>query len=315
MLAVGFALFLTASLVPPAQAAPLRSFYELTVIINDQASPSLAFTFDLASPFNGTNPVTEAAILDLTVGLDDSLVADGAVNGTWSASLTHANGDVWINMTARISAAALENITASPASTVFATMSVHVVYTDDQGARPRSIDRVLTFPLNYRPPAPASPLFAVLLGLGGAGMIGLVLYVGRRARLEDLYLMHDSGLLIRHWSKSNGVGRDSDILSGMLIVLQEFVRDSFREPHGTLEHLRFGPKQVVMSRGRHTVLAAVVRGRYLNGLPRRLREALAEFEASYSDILPHWNGNMDRFPRVDALGVRLLHGRRNGAAA
>lgn len=304
----GFALFLAASFGPPAQALPLRSFYELTVIINDQASPDLAFTFFLDSPFNGTNPVTEAAAVDLTVQLDGTLVADGAANGTWSVSLTNVNGDAWVNMSAAVSASALETMTAT--STVFATLSVRVVYTDDQGARPRTIDRVLTFPLNYHPPAAGGFLPAALLGLGGAATAGLLLYVGRRARLEDLYLMHDSGILIRHWSKANGVARDSDIMSGMLIVLQEFVRDSFREPHGTLEHLRFGPKQVVMSRGKHAVLAAVVRGRYLNGLPARLDESLAAFEASYSGVLAKWNGNPDVFPSVDAVGMRLLHGRK-----
>src|SRR5439155_825420 len=81
----------------------------------------------------------------------------------------------------------------------------------------------------YRQPAaaPFNPFAAAAAGLGAAGMLGLGVYVTRRARLEELYLMHDSGMLIRHWSRTEGMVHDSDIMSGMFIVLQEFVRDSF----------------------------------------------------------------------------------------
>src|SRR5256886_3992585 len=54
-------------------------------------------------------------------------------------------------------------------------------------------------------------------------------YATRRARLEELYLMHDSGMLIRHWSRTQGMVHDRDIMCCMPIVLQEHVRDTFHE--------------------------------------------------------------------------------------
>src|SRR5947209_18886707 len=104
-------------------------------------------------------------------------------------------------------------------------------------------------------------------------------------------------MLSRPWTRTQGRVHDSDILSGRLIALQEFVGDSFDGRGGTLEQLRFGQRQVLMLRGQHTVLAAVIVGRYLNNLPRKLQIAVWEFERSHSDILAKWDGDVGLLPQ------------------
>lgn len=232
-----------------------------------------------------------------------------------STTLRNVQGNASYDVTARTTDDVLRNMSANPGVPVFTSVDVTVVYTDDVGARPRTIQRSVTFQLNYRAPATLDALGATLTGLGGAGVIGLSLYVGRRARLEELYLLHHSGMLIRRWTRKEGAVRDTDIMSGMFIVLQEFVRDSFNDRQNNLERLRFGPKQVAMARGAHTVLAAVVRGRYLSGLPRNLRDAVADFEGQYADVLKDWDGNADRFPGVDIVAWRFMKSRPGGAAS
>jgi hypothetical protein len=119
-------------------------------------------------------------------------------------------------------------------------------------------------------------------------------------------------MLIRHWSRTNGTAHDSDIMSGMLIVLQEFVRDTWKSHQNEdalLEQLRFGDQRVILARGAYAVLAAVVEGRYLNGLPRKLQRTVQEFERSNADRLADWNGNVDVFPSVDLIAEQFLHGR------
>jgi hypothetical protein len=118
--------------------------------------------------------------------------------------------------------------------------------------------------------------------------------------------MHDSGMLIRHWSRTEGMVHDSDIMSGMLIVLQEFVRDSFDDREGSLDQLRFGHYQVLTVRGHHTVLAAVIQGRYLNHLPGKLQLAVWEFENSHADVLAKWDGNVARLPQADMIAERFI---------
>lgn len=250
---------------------------------------------------------------NVTLGPQLAWSLDGGAGGYESATQENVSRTAYFNLTAYIASAVRANMTKNPGTPVFATFTVVVTYSDNLGANNRTILRTVSFALNYSPPPPPpafSLLPAGLLGVGGAGAVGAGVYVVRRARLDELYLMHDSGMLIRHWSRSNGVAHDSDILSGMLIVLQEFVRDTWRSSHqdedAPLEQLRFGGQRVILARGEHSVLAAVVEGRYLNGLPAKLQRTVQEFEQSNADRLADWNGNVDIFPAVDRIADRFL---------
>ncbi len=288
-----------------ANAALPRSFYQLAVIIVDRDAPRVDFIFWLDSPYSSTNNQTMAKTIDITANFGPELTCDSSgcqTSSQYVGHLDNAKGDQWFNVTTQL----------APSSTtpVFTTVNVHVVYTDADGAQARTIDRSLTFALHYATPPPSLNIAAAAAaGLGGAGVLGIGLYAMRRARLEELYLMHDSGMLIRHWSRKQGIVHDSDIMSGMLIILQEFVRDSFDDRRGTLEQLRFGQRQVIMVRGEHTVLAAVIEGRYVNGLPRKLQLAVWEFERSHADTLAKWDGNVALLPQADAIAQRFIRPR------
>ena len=118
-------------------------------------------------------------------------------------------------------------------------------------------------------------------------------------QIDQLFLLHDSGMLIRHYSNGRGLQKDSDIMSGMLIILQEFVRDSFNDPRSSLEEVRFGDQRVLMARGRHSIMAAVVSGKRLNGLPARLQPAAAGFEETLMEALDRCNGNLESMDSAD----------------
>ncbi len=125
-------------------------------------------------------------------------------------------------------------------------------------------------------------------------------------RIDQLFLLHDSGMLIRHYTNGNGLQKDGDILSGMLVILQEFVRDSFNDPRVSIEEVRFGDRRVLMARGAHSILAAVVSGRRLNALPARLQRAVAEFEQAQGATLASWDGNLAHLDAADAAFRSLL---------
>ncbi len=304
----GLVLFAFLTLAGSANAALPRSFYYLGVIVVDREEPRVDFVFWLDSPYSSTDNQTMAKTIDVTANFGPELMCQDASPGScqdswkYAGHLDDAKGDQWFNVTTR-----MDSTSTDP---VFTTVSVHVVYTDADGAQARTIDRTLTFALKYvAPPPSVNVAAAAAAGLGGAGVFGIGLYAARRARLEELYLMHDSGMLIRHWSRKQGIVHDSDIMSGMLIILQEFVRDSFDDRRGTLEQLRFGQRQVIMVPGKHTVLAAVIEGRYVNGLPRKLQLAVWDFERSHSDTLAQWDGNVALLPRADAIADRFIRPR------
>jgi hypothetical protein len=305
-----------------AVASQPRSNYALTVLLNDSQSPTIDLTLQL-DPITGNGSYAfwaENMTANVTLGPQLAWSLEAAPGGSQSATQNNVSSAAYFNLTAYIAAGVRQNLTNSPGTPVFATFSAVVTYTDNLGANPRTIVRTVSFALNYNPPPPppvVSLLPAGLLGVGSAGAIGAGVYVVRRARLEELYLMHDSGMLIRHWSRSNGVAHDSDIMSGMIIVLQEFVRDTWKthqNEDAPLDQMRFGGQRVILARGEHSVLAAVVEGRYLNGLPKKLQRTVQEFERSNADRLADWNGNVDVFPAVDRIAERFLHGQARSSA-
>ncbi len=162
--------------------------------------------------------------------------------------------------------------------------------------------------LSLTPGIGASPLVLAL-----AAAVGALFVVGygwkarsETVRIDQLFLIHDSGMLIRHYTNGSGLQRDSDILGGMLIVIQEFVRDSVNERRSPLEEMRFGDRRVLLARGRHSVIAALVAGKRLSGLPARLERAIAEFERVHGADLANWNGDLDGLSAADAAFNGLL---------
>ncbi len=291
-----------------------RSNYALNVLVNNLTSGEVDIVLQLQQIAGDSSYEYWARYITANVTLGSQLAwsEDTSPGGYVTMEQSNVSGTTYFNETAYVASAMRQNITSNPGATYFASFTVIVSYSDNLGFNNRTIVRALSFPLNYVPP-PAPPLVtlstAAAIGVGGASVVGAVLYVRRRARLVELYLMHDSGMLIRHWSRDESNPHDSDIMSGMLTVLQEFVRDTWKshqDEDAPLEQLRFGSERVLLARGTHTVLAAVIKGRYVNGLPARLSNAVVEFERTNADRLADWNGNVDVFPRVDLIARQFL---------
>ncbi len=306
----------------PAAASPPRSNYALNVFVNNNTSGEVGIVLQMQQLSGNSSWEYSAANMsaNVTLGPQLSWSADGKPGGYRLTRVEDVVGTVYFNSTAYVAPAMRQNITANPGVTYFANFTAVAVYSDNFGVGNRTIVRFVPFPLNYIPPA--APPFVTLsaaaaMGVGGASVVGAILYVRRRAHLLELYLMHDSGMLIRHWSREAANPHDSDIMSGMLTVLQEFVRDTWKthqDEDAPLEQLHFGSQRVLLARGSHTVLAAVIRGRYVNGLPVRLSNAVAEFERSNADRIADWNGNVDAFPKVDLIAQQFLGNHTRSAA-
>src|SRR3989304_5122648 len=82
----------------------------------------------------------------------------------------------------------------------------------------------------------------------------------RSTLIEDVFLLHRSGLLLKHYTRRLRPNVDSDVLSGMLVSVQDFINDSFRGERGHLNEIRFGKIRIVIMEGKWTILAAGVRG-------------------------------------------------------
>ncbi|MFQ6012642.1 MAG: hypothetical protein ACE5LS_03240 [Thermoplasmata archaeon] len=126
--------------------------------------------------------------------------------------------------------------------------------------------------------------------------------------VEEVFLLHRSGALLRHLTRRLKPYVDSDILSGMLRAVQEFVRDSFRGESGELNEMSFGELKISIVSGQHAVLATVIRGDPPDDIIDQIREALADLERNHGDLLRDWSGVVEDVPFVDGYLGRLLEG-------
>lgn len=93
-------------------------------------------------------------------------------------------------------------------------------------------------------------------------------------RVEQVFLIQrPSGLLLQHVALPDVPARDSDVVSGMLTAIHDFVVDSFRVgPEETLHMLQVGGLSVWIESGPRASIAAVIRGL----APVELRQVLQQ---------------------------------------
>jgi len=81
-------------------------------------------------------------------------------------------------------------------------------------------------------------------------------------RVEQVFLIHkETGLLLQHIEADHQSVTDTDMVSGMLSAIRDFVHDAFlMSKDAVLESFRVGDLNVWIESGPHAILAAVIRG-------------------------------------------------------
>ena len=120
--------------------------------------------------------------------------------------------------------------------------------------------------------------------------------------IDDVYLITTSGILIHHATRRLHPEIDEDILSSMLVAIQDFVKDVFRdESDFQLKKLNFGDKEIYIERGKYLVIAAVMGGKMTREIEERIRKVLFEIEERYEPVLERWDGNVEAFRGVGKM--------------
>ena len=139
----------------------------------------------------------------------------------------------------------------------------------------------------------------------------IVLTRSLRYRVEQVFLIHrETGLLLQHVARSDQVVQDSDMVSGMLTAIQDFVRDSFAGTSGhEIDTIELGEFNLWVQHGPSTILAAVVSGTPPPELRDLLQRTLERVEAEYGPLLSSFNGDATAFAAVRPLLESCLLGR------
>jgi len=122
---------------------------------------------------------------------------------------------------------------------------------------------------------------------------------------EEVFLLHRSGILLKHFSSDPTRDMDSDILGGMLAAVRMFVEDSMHPSAGPLQEIRFRGGSIVFVTGKNAAVAALnARGNHTL-FTHRTRGILRDFERRNGDALTNFDGVAGRLDGVDALLGRI----------
>ncbi len=125
--------------------------------------------------------------------------------------------------------------------------------------------------------------------------------------VEDIFLVHSDGRLITHQTRKFRQSIDEDIFSGMLTVVQDFIKDSFKQRTKIgLKRLEFGESKILLEKSKHVYLASVIIGEEPGLLSLYMAEVLREIEEKYGNILESWSGMMQELEGIDEYVAKLI---------
>jgi OOP family OmpA-OmpF porin len=116
-------------------------------------------------------------------------------------------------------------------------------------------------------------------------------------RVEQVFLIHKTtGLMLQHKAIGMTGTLDSDLVSGMLTAIQDFVHDSFgAQESDELESFQVGDFTVWIERGSQAVIAAVIRGTAPEEYRRTLQDALDLIHTEQREALENFDGDSAPF--------------------
>lgn len=112
----------------------------------------------------------------------------------------------------------------------------------------------------------------------------------RRPGIDDVFLLHRSGILICHYSTAPapaaGIGGERETPE----ALPASVADALKPVRGGSQDFRYGDYRVHTAQGQHTILVVFARGLRSRALEVRMQTVLRNIEGLYAQALDAWSG-------------------------
>ncbi len=135
-----------------------------------------------------------------------------------------------------------------------------------------------------------------------------------RYRVEQVFLIHrETGLLLQHVAAGAHAVQDTELISGMLTAVQDFVRDSFSgKATDELETMQVGEYTVWLQHGPVALMAAVVTGAPPVELRSLLQRTLEAIHDRFGAAMSAFNGDAATLAGTRPLLEGCLLGRHAG---
>ena len=143
-------------------------------------------------------------------------------------------------------------------------------------------------------------------------IIATLLYLrGMAAAVEEVFIIYEDGRLMAHQTRRLKPGMDDEILSSMLVAIQSFVKDSFKDESAThLARLDFGKKKILVEKGELVILAVVLHGDRVGKVPQRMKQVMQAMDEQYSPVIRNWDGDLEKVRGIKDMASPLLAGTR-----
>ncbi len=137
--------------------------------------------------------------------------------------------------------------------------------------------------------------------LGGASSAEMILRESLPFDVIEIFLIHrENGLLLWHISHDPEASPDSDIISGMLTAIRDFVQDSFgQSSEGQLDEIQYGSRRILLETAQHAYLAVVIEGIEPPGFRAEMRERVIEIDHAHENVLEDYQGDATALQTVD----------------
>lgn len=117
---------------------------------------------------------------------------------------------------------------------------------------------------------------------------------GEPPKIEEVFCVHVDGRLISHLSSKGQEYDDDDILSAMLTIVQQFIKDSFgKRDQSDIKNIEFGYKSIFFGTGENIYLALIYTGDANRKMKQKIKDTLDTIEGKYSKTLDNWDGDLD----------------------
>jgi hypothetical protein len=146
--------------------------------------------------------------------------------------------------------------------------------------------------------------------VSGVSSADMVLRESLPFDVAEVFLIHrETGLLLWHISRDPNASSDSDLISGMLTAIRDFVQESFGQgKEGQLDEIQYGERRILIETGQYAYLAVVVEGTEPPGYRAEIRERVIEVSHTYEPTLRKYDGDPTPLAPVEPTLQSLITG-------
>jgi PKD repeat protein len=165
----------------------------------------------------------------------------------------------------------------------------------------------LIITVNPIPPVSAQYILLILSAVLILVVILLLFMRNAIVPVDEVFIIYNDGRLMAHQTRRLKPGMDDEILSSMLVAIQGFVKDSFKDESSThLQRLDFGEKKILVERGDSFYLAVVLHSHRAGNVPQRMQAVIEDIHREYGQALIGWDGDLEKVRGVKDQTEKLF---------